>query len=403
MGIRVFKDNKLGFSYTTEPSEIDSIVKRAISLSKMGKEIKGFHFPEQRKSPTIEKTYDRRMEDLRPESGLEDMKQLIQASKEVDRRIIMADADIKYRTERFYITNSSGLEVEEKGTFLATEAYAVLKEDGLSNGFDFSYSRVLDVDFTSVGRGAADLALRTKKPRKVESKVMSVLFDPYALRDLMEFVLMPSLYGDLAQKGESIYSDKMGEMVATNSISLADDPTYPNGWNSASVDDEGVPSKRTDLIKRGQLVSFLYDLNAAFEYGKQSTSNGIRAERSSLERNFKTPPNIGARNFVIRGKSRRVEDLVEETGQGILVHNVLGAHTSNPASGDFSVNSSRCFKIEKGEIAYPIRSVMLSGNLPSCLKKVSGLGDDFRFVRGAIGSVSILAPTVRFEGIVVTG
>jgi len=81
----------------------------------------------------------------------------------------------------------------------------------------------------------------------------------------------------------------------------------------------------------------------------------------------------------------------------------MGAHTSNPASGRFSINSSILFKIEKGEIAYPVKQVMISGNMGECLSHVSGIGDDFRKLSGGLSTVSVFAPTVRVENVRVSG
>ena len=87
----------------------------------------------------------------------------------------------------------------------------------------------------------------------------------------------------------------------------------------------------------------------------------------------------------------------------MIVYEVLGAHTSNPASGDFSVNSSLLFKIENGEIVHPIKQAMISGNFHECLKRISGIGDDYKRLSGGLSTVSVFAPTIRIEKVRVTG
>jgi len=168
------------------------------------------------------------------------------------------------------------------------------------------------------------------------------------------------------------------------------------------MDDEGTPSSRTDLITNGKLEGYLYDCATASEHQEKSTGNAMRVGRLTNDRQFKEPPRISARNLVLEGPGSEFEDLISETSDGIYVHSVLGAHTSNPASGDFSVNSPRLLKVENGELSYPVTSVMISGNLPSLLSKLSGVGDDRRTMKGAIGGLAVIAPSVRFDDVQVT-
>jgi PmbA protein len=160
---------------------------------------------------------------------------------------------------------------------------------------------------------------------------------------------------------------------------------------------------RLELIKNGILKGFMFDIDTASKFDTQSTGNGLRCERWATSRSYKAPPKTVCRNFVVEGNSKKVEDLISEVENGLLVYEVLGAHTSNPASGDFSVNSSSLFKIEKGEVAYPVKSAMLSGNLPECLKKVRGIGDDYKHKTGGLSPVGFYIPTYCLDGVTVTG
>lgn len=232
---------------------------------------------------------------------------------------------------------------------------------------------------------------------------MTVLLHPLALRSMMEFVLVPALYAERARKGESVYSDRIGEMVANEGVSFFDDPTMPNGPNSGMIDDEGTPSSRTELIVNGKLESFLYDNVVASEYSEKSTSNAMKVARLSNIRQFKYPPRVCARNFVVEGPEKSVDDLIAETNDGVLVHGILGAHTSNPASGDFSISSPRLLRIKNGEISNPVTSVMISGNFPELLKNMSSLGDDRRSMKGSMGALGIISPSARFEDVLVIG
>ncbi|MDI6916236.1 MAG: TldD/PmbA family protein [Thermoplasmatales archaeon] len=398
IGIRILKNKKIGFAFCTKEAQAEKAVKNALSSSKLGKETK-FIFPEPGKTKKIENLYDKKIVEISPEEGEGFVKDIVETALDVDKNIIISSGGVGYSEEHLAIVNSKGIEIEDKGTGIGGSATAVLKKKNTATGFEILSSRMLDIDFNIVGKNAAGLAVKTLNPRKCGSKNMTVLFTPYALSSLLEFTTIPALYADKVHKGESIYSNRIGEAVSSEILTVVENGSMPNGLNSAIADDEGIPSKRTELIKNGVLKNYLYDVLTSAEYDKESTGNAVRSEKWSSSRTFKTMPSIKSRNFIINGKTEKIEKLISGVKEGILVYDAMGAHTSNPASGRFSINSSILFKIEKGEIVYPVKQVMISGNMGDCLKNVSGIGDDFRKLPGGLSTVSVIAPTVRVENV----
>jgi PmbA protein len=139
-----------------------------------------------------------------------------------------------------------------------------------------------------------------------------------------------------------------------------------------------VPSQRTVLIEEGILKGYLYDSYTAGKEGVVSTGNAVRSGYTSV-------PCVGSRNIIVSSPDAR--DLLAETN-GYLVNGLIGAHTANPISGDFSVEAKNTFLIAPGEEARPIRSLMLAGNFFELLKHIE-IGRDVR----AIGA--IVTPTVK--------
>jgi PmbA protein len=276
-----------------------------------------------------------------------------------------------------------------------------------STGFDTETSRLRNIDYEAVGRNAGELAKLTANPKKFGKSVeLEVIFRPYALASLLEYITAPSLYGESAYKGESVYAGKLDELVASENLTIADNQVLPNGINSGIIDDEGIPARRVDLIKNGMLTSYLFDLYTGAEYGEQSTGNATRSERWASGKSYKSPPSVKAKNIVIearRNDYKPMEKLQAEMEHGIIVHDILGAHTSNPASGDFSVSSTILFEVKRGEIISPLKTVMLSGNFHKLLNNITGFGNDFKRVAGGFSQVSAYVPSVRFEQVRVIG
>lgn len=402
IGIRVIKDKKIGFAYCTSEDKAEDSVKKALSLSRLGTEL-DFTFPDPESTQKIENIYDDRIINFNSEEALKGTMKLIEAAQDVDSEIVVSRGGIGYSNETFAIANSKGLEVTDSGTEIAAGVGTVLKKKSMSTGFDDFSSRTLDIDFAQIGKNAAELAQKGQDAKKIEGKEMTVLFTPHAVSNLLEFITVPALYGEAVHKGESVYSDKAGETVVSENISIIDDGTLSGGLNSAVVDDEGVPSKRNVLVENGVLRGFLYNQSSALEFKAESTGNAMRTDRLSNSRNYRSPPVVKGRNIVVKGNPKKIDNLISEVDEGVLVHDIMGAHTSNPVSGDFSVNSSILFKIEKGEVVYPVISAMLAGNFHEYLKKVNDIGDDFKLISGGLTPVSFFIPTISFEGIRVTG
>ena len=402
IGIRIIKNKKIGFAFCTNETQAEDAIKKALSSSKLGKETR-FTFPEPGKTKKIKNLYDKRITEIKPEEGGKLAENIVESALNVDKNVIISSGGIGYGEEHLVIVNSKGIEIEDRGTGIGGSGTAVLKKGTPTTGFEVLSSRILDIDFGVIGKNAAEIAVKTVDPKKCESKNMTVLFTPYAFSSLLEFTTIPALYADKVRKHESIYSNKIDEIVSSEILTFVEDGSMPNGLNSGIVDDEGVPSKRTELIKNGVLKNYLYDALTAAEYNKESTGNAVRSERWSSSRTFKAMPSIKSRNFIMNGETKNIGKLISETKEGILVYDVMGAHTSNPASGRFSINSSTLFKIEKGEIVYPVKQVMISGNMPECLRNVSGVGNDFRKLPGGLSPVSVFVPTIRIENVKVSG
>lgn len=403
-GIRVLSGHRIGFSYATTEEKAMKAVDEAIRLTSLSREMKAFSFPVRSDFKTPEKAWDERILAIEPKDGAELSKVMIDAALEVNKSILAAEGGMDVGHYYTGIVNSEGLSVSDRGTFATAGLYAVFTEGNVSTGEEFVLSRQMDMDLAEIGRKAAEMAVRHHNPVPLEKGgQIPVVFANTALNQMFEFITVPALYGDAAERGESVYSGKIGEKVADSKISIVDDGLMPGGIMAQKMDDEGTPSQRNVIIENGELKKFLYDLSSASEFGREPTGNGVRAQRLSGTNTFKAPPTSAARNISIEGDARPLDRLISEIDYGVLVYSVLGAHTSNPASGDFSVNSAQLLLIENGELTRPIRSAMLSGNMPASLRSVIGIADDHKLMTGHIYFMGSRLPSIAVNGVNVTG
>jgi PmbA protein len=230
----------------------------------------------------------------------------------------------------------------------------------------------------AVGKAAAVMARASLAGTKAESGTFDVLLKPLAVAELLEGTILSSLEADNVQKGRSSLKGRVGEAISSEGLNIYDDGLLAGGLDSSAFDGEGVPSQRTVLIEKGVLKGFLYDSYTAGKDGVKSTGNAARQGYSDV-------PRVGIRNLIV--SSPVAYDLLEET-KGYLVNGLIGAHTANPISGDFSVEARNAFRVSPGEVPVPIRSLMLAGNIYDLLKNIE-VGTDVRAVGG------IVTPTMK--------
>ncbi len=400
MGIRIIKDKRLGFGYCTSLAHAESAIKNALSTTKLSKPL-DFNFINNKEFQVINipSIFDAGLLELTIEDGLEYSQQLISASKEIDKRIIITGGGLGYGVGSVALITSNGNELTYKGTGISCGVSTILKDKTVSTGYEFIHSRINDVDYNKIGTVAAELAVKGQNPESIEPGNYDVIITPHAISELFEFTIIPALYGEQAMKGETFYSNRINEQVTSQGISLFDDGTLENGVNSSPIDDEGTPTQRTTLVENGILKSYLFDRITGLEFNEPTTGNAVRAEGYGGGKSYKTIPKTKALNFIISGKTKSRDELLAEIGDGLIIYELLGAHTANTASGDFSVNSPTLFKVKNGEIFKAGKQVMISGNMGQLMEHVIGLGDDFKNVSGGLTPVGFNIPSIAIEDV----
>ncbi|OPY54866.1 MAG: peptidase PmbA [Methanosaeta sp. PtaU1.Bin060] len=380
LGLRAVLKGAVGFSSTSDMKLLESVAASAVKTARArgsDEEWRSLPLPEKITRP--EGIFDRRLARIGPEECLDLAQGLLQGCTQVSgAKPVSGGVACMCGTE--FVVNSRGIELQETSTLMHSSLDAIAKGSDVATGSEFQNSRSLQQDLSDVGRAAAEMALASLGGAKAESGTFDVLLRPLAFAELMEYTLLPSLSAESIQKGRSALKGRIGERIASDGFKILDDGLLSGGMDSSSFDGEGVPSRRTALIEDGVLVGFLYDSYTAGKAGLSSTGNAVRSGYSEA-------PRVGIRNLMV--SSPESHDLLAET-KGFLVSGLIGAHTANSISGDFSVEARNAFCVVPGEEPKPLRSLMLAGNIFELLKDVV-VGTDVR----AVGA--ILTPTVRMK------
>jgi PmbA protein len=385
LGLRAVVRGAVGFSATSDLSKLELVAKSAVRAARArGSDDKWRNLPYLGKPSRPEGVYDPSIANMQPEDCLDLAATLIAGAGTVSGAEPVSGGVSAVSVSELLI-NTSGVELEERGTIFTAYLETVARGDdgAVATGYDFANSRTALSDLADVGRSAADLAVRSVGGVRGESGKAEVLLGPIAFADILENAFVPSTFGDNVQKGRSSLARRIGEAVAVESFSITDDGLFPSGMATSSFDGEGVASQKTPLVERGVLRAFLYDGYTAGKEDPPTTSTG-NAERPG----YAGIPRIGTTNLI--ASSTKPSNVLAETDRGYLVTGVIGAHTANPVSGDFSVEARNVFSVEDGAPQKPIRSLMLAGNVFELLRSIKA-GTDARMVGSAV------VPTVGVE------
>lgn len=366
VGIRVIKDNKVGFAFTSDMNKIEEAAMQSIENTKLNKVDENYAFAEVEKVPEIKKVYDKKFNDLSLDESIEFLKNTIDTT--IDQGCDITGSGFSASEGRSLIINSNGVSIEDEGTGFGIGLSVTIQKDGqIATAYNSQSSRFFDLDGEKLAIEVCNLAKSSLDTKPIDTNDYDVILDYYAATGLLQ-TFISAFNGENVMRGRSILKDKMGMEIANPNLTIVDNPLLENGMCTSKCDGEGSVSEKTELVKDGVLNSFIYDIYTANKQGVKTTSNGLRGS-------YLTTPMISPTN--VEFKFDEMKDL-SEIDKGVLTTSVLGAHTANPISGDFSVEASNAFKIENGELTGPINKAMISGNIFEIMKKVEGLKSEIK-------------------------
>jgi PmbA protein len=236
-----------------------------------------------------------------------------------------------------------------------------------------------------VGRRAAERAVRRLNPRKIPTQKAAILFEPRTARSLLSD-LFDAVNGGAIYRHASFLAGKLGEKIAAESLTVIDDATLPGLFGSSPFDDEGVICRRTVVVDKGVLKSYLLNSYSARKLGLKSTGNASRGVTGNA--------GVGPGNFFIEAGERSAESILKSMRTGLFVTELIGGDT-NTVTGDYSSGAAGMW-IENGELAYPVSEITIAGNMKQMLMEIE-IGSDLEF-RGSIASPSLLIREMTISG-----
>jgi PmbA protein len=396
LGVRVFHGQRAASTYTSDfsPPGLDQLVSSAVSLARITSEDPVSGLPQASELGQLDSDLDLYYQDvysLSTEQRIEYARRAEKAATSADARIQNSEGgSFDAADGRKVLANSLGFVGEYKRSYCSVSAVPVAKDDSGAMQRDFWYSVARSIKLLEspeeVGKVAAQRTLRRLGARKVKTSQVPVILDPMVARSLLDS-LAEAVNGDSIYRGASFLTGKLGEKVAGENVTIVDDGTMPGGFGTSPFDGEGVKSRRTVVIDKGVLKSYLLNTYTAKKLNLKTTGNASRGLAGT--------PGIGVGNFYLEAGERKPEQIIADVKEGLYVTEFLGFGV-NLVTGDFSRGASGMW-ISGGQLAFPVEEITVAGNLKDMLNSISEIGSDLEF-RG-----SVAAPTLRIDGLTVAG
>ncbi len=411
VGIRAIYKDKVGYSFSEDLSfsAMCKCAKVAAYIAKLNNSTLSENSADWQDAKTFKKHYPLIETDKTSASYIQYLQQLNSKIFAADDKIIKVGLQFMTFDNSILIVNSEGLCVSDSQPLItlsanATFAQGTQKESAhaarsFRRGSDFLDENLSDTLAKEIEQ-QGNFLLTAQQP---QGGSWPVVLEAGGSGILLHEAIGHTFEADFNRKNVSIFSDKMGEVVANKEINIVDDGTLSQNRGSLNIDDEGAVSEKTYLVKDGVLNSYIHDKISADFYGVKATGNGRRES-------YRSAPLPRMRStYMENGKYER-DEIIASTKKGIYVNSFTNGQVKIGA-GDFTFFVKTGYLIEDGKLTTPIKDINVIGNGPKALADIEMVGQDLlidngSWMCGKAGQSVVVTcgmPTVKVKELVVGG
>lgn len=380
VGVRAFVDGRVGYASTTDLGDVEAVVENALAAAKFGRKAP-YELPDGSATYDDVKTYDDAVAKISPEEIVKLGEQAVDVLMSADSRYVV-DVEGYRSVGRTRIANTAGLDVSQDGT---SYDFAVIvqrtAEDDLFYNYDYDVSTSRDFDEMAIPQRLLETLKWADLIVDARTGKMDLIFDAGEVATLLSPVLVCVNGANVVDKSSAL-AGRLDEEVVDPRVTIIDDATDPFGYRAGAFDGEGTPARRTPIIERGVLRSYLTDLATAARLGTSPTGHARRTLAS--------PPNPGSSNVILEAGEKSAAELIADVKDGIRLIHSAGGSMGNLRGGELSAAAAYALKVENGEIVGRVKDCIFSGNVFEMLKgRLRAVSGDAKRVSGCY-----FAPTV---------
>ena len=397
-GIRVAVGKQLGFASCTgfEDDAIKSAIEQAHKVARRSPENPMFPGFTPDVKPAKEGILDPEILNLDAELLLKEFGVISEGVDRTDQRIVSFSMGLGCSWQGYAIATTEGcLASSLLTTYNGNASTVVMGEGDRKSAFDFKARREI-IGLEGIGKNVVDKALKGLGAKPFEgTEVLPTIWGPREVGGFIIDALRVRILGSAYVEQSNPWKDSLGQEVTSKDLTLIDEGQKSEYSATQAIDAEGTPKSSTTLIDKGILKNFLFNRMFAHAAGKETTGNCQRSGGifgGGVP--FENSPNIGPNKILVNNVTKTLDEQIAELDRGILITGQpIGLFaSSNPITGDFSVNSNESFLIEKGEISHPLKAVSIAGNYIDSLMNTMFIGSDREMTYWPVDSPSITFP-----------
>lgn len=349
----------------------------------------------------------RRPKDVTNEEKIAYMMKAYEGARDYSPEISQVICSINDREQRVWIANTKGTFKTDVRTYVTLSVTAIASKPGemerISDnvGANQGYELLDNTDIVALGRETAKSAVTMLHAEEMVGQVMPVVVHNKFGGVLLHEACVHSLEATLVAKGASVFSNMLGQKIASDIVTAVDDGTIPNAWGSLNIDDEGNPTQRNVLIENGVLKSYLVDYRNSRRMNHPITGSGRRES-------YKYSPTSRMTNTFFVNGTHTFDEIIANTKYGLFAKK-MGGGSVNPSTGEFNFAVQEAYLIENGKITRPVRGATLIGSGAQVLKNIDMIANNLDYGHGMCGSLSgsiptnVGQPTIRVQNMTVGG
>ncbi|MCX8170684.1 MAG: TldD/PmbA family protein [Candidatus Bathyarchaeota archaeon] len=412
IGVRVIVDGRWGFASTNVVTK-ESAEKALTDAIGCARSITAYSGEEARiieVEPSVDSIKHEvkiNPEDIDPEGKVKRVLELEKAARGFSDRV--KDVFVNYRDvlTKVAVCNSLGTFVEEIAPRILISCRVIAKEgDNMQEGYErignvAGYELIENISAEDFSLKAAKRAVDLLGAHPPPRGMYTVVVDPKVGGLFVHEAIGHNSEGDLVFSGGSIISDKMGQKIASDLVTIIDDPTR-DSYGRFTYDHEGVRARPHTIIRNGVLVGFLHSLESAAKLGG-------KPEGSARAQSHHYPPIVRMSNTYLAPGDMSLEEILEDVDVGVYLSGSQYGYVESE-KGQFTCKVEEAWLIRGGEFTERLRDVAVSGLTLEALKNITAVGRDLKVeMPGMCGKsgqsmfVDAGAPHFRIDGIVVGG
>jgi TldD protein len=338
----------------------------------------------------------------------------IEVAQSIDQQLRQADTRVMHTRVRYrdvwtdrYVANSLQTEAHQETGQITITPICTVKESGniqeavIGYGLTGGLGDISKQVMHDLGTKPAKIAVDLLDSVPLKGGVYDVIADPVLNGAMIHEAFGHGCEAANHTAGSSVLEGKLNSAIGPETVSITDDPTLEHHIGSYEYDSEGTPARKRELVRDGVLTEFLHDLDTATRLVMEP--NGAARATS-----FMHPPIPRMSNTFMEPGDWDLDELVQDTKQGVLMCNVTYGYTDS-SKGQFMFQAPFGYQIHDGERTKMIRDASIAGLITDILWKIDGVSNDFSYDVGECGTQNQMVlvmsggPHVRIRQVPVGG